>query len=120
MPGAEDRLDPEVVRRYSRIELDDSSWDRITLPHTVTALSWQLWDETRWERVWIYRQHFRLPSEYAGTRVFIDFEGALTNATVTLNEVLLGEHRGGYLPFTFEITDHFSDAHSDRPDASAP
>jgi len=105
-PGAEDRLDPEVVRGYSRIDLDDSSWDRITLPHTVTPLSWQLWDETGWEKVWIYRQHFGLPSEYAGRRVFIDFEGALTNATVTLNEVLLGEHRGGYLPFAFEVTDH--------------
>jgi beta-galactosidase len=104
-PGREDRLDPEVVRAHSRMDLDDSSWDPVTLPHTVTPLSWKLWDASTWEKVWAYRRHFELPREYADKRLFVDFDGALTNAIVTFNDTLLGEHRGGYLPFSFEITD---------------
>ena len=42
---------------------DDSSWAAVTLPHTVTPLSWQNWDPASWERVWVYRKHFdALPS----------------------------------------------------------
>jgi len=104
-PGVVDRRDAQVIRVYSRTDLDDSSWDRVTVPHTVTPLSWKLWDPATWEKVWGYRRHFELPPEYAGKRVFIDFDGAMTTATVTLNDTLLGEHRGGYLPFGFEITD---------------
>jgi beta-galactosidase len=104
-PGVVDRLDAQVVRAYSRTDLDDSSWDRVTIPHTVTPLSWKLWDAATWEKVWGYRRHFELPPEYTGKRLFIDFDGAMTTATVTLNDTLLGEHRGGYLPFGFEITD---------------
>jgi beta-galactosidase len=105
LPGVEDRLDPDIVRAYSRADLDDSLWERVVLPHTVTPLTWKLWNPATWEKVWIYRRHFDLPVEYVGRRIFVDFDGAMTNATVTLNELSLGEHRGGYLPFGFEITD---------------
>ena len=37
---------------------DDSGYARVTLPHTVTDLSWTGWDYRAWERTWIYRKHF--------------------------------------------------------------
>ena len=36
----------------------DGGFARVTLPHTVTPLSWGSWDHTTWENVWIYRKHF--------------------------------------------------------------
>ena len=33
----------------------------MTLPHTVTPLSWQNWKPAAWERVWVYRKHFDAP-----------------------------------------------------------
>ena len=86
---------------------DDSSWAAVTLPHTVTPLSWQNWDPASWERVWVYRKHFdALPSGARGAsmRVFLEVGAALTHSTVTLNGTAVGDYLGGYLPFAFEIT----------------
>jgi beta-galactosidase len=82
---------------------DDSGFEAVTLPHTVAPLSWQEWDPAAWEQVWVYRKHFDA-ADVAG-RVFLDFGGALTHSTVTLNGTEVGDYLGGYLPFSCEITD---------------
>jgi beta-galactosidase len=76
----------------------------VTLPHTVTPLSWQDWDPSAWERVWAYRKRFDAPRGTDGMRVFLDFSAAMTRATVTLNGVQVADHLGGYLPFSAEIS----------------
>ena len=83
---------------------DDSDFAAVTLPHTVTPLSWQNWDPFSWERVWVYRKHFDAPPSSGGMRTFLDFAAAMTRATVTLNGVEVADHLGGYLPFSVEIT----------------
>lgn len=85
---------------------DDSGFERVTLPHTVTDLSWRRWDPDSWERTWIYRRHFDRPDTPRHARVFVDFAAAMTGAAVTLNGKRLGEHLGGYLPFGYEVTEH--------------
>jgi beta-galactosidase len=84
---------------------DDSGFTQVTLPHTVTPLSWGDWDHTSWENVWIYRKHFD-SSAARGGRVFADFDGVLTNATAVLNGVTVAAHQGGYLPWSAELTQH--------------
>ncbi len=83
---------------------DDSALAPVTLPHTVAPLSWQNWDPSAWERLWVYRKHFVAPPGTDGMRVFLDFAAAMTRATVTLNGVEVADHLGGYLPFSAEIT----------------
>jgi len=83
---------------------DDSGFEAVTLPHTVTPLSWQGWDPAAWERVWVYRKHFDAPPEVTGRRVFLDFGAAMAHSTVTLNGTDVGDYLGGYLPFSCEIT----------------
>ena len=46
------------------------------------------------------------PKVPQGKRVFVDFEGAMTASTVWINGVLLGEYKGGFTPFSFELTKH--------------
>jgi beta-galactosidase len=104
LPGPEDALFPEVVEAFADPQLDDSTWTAVTLPHTVCDLSWRSWDPTAWEKVWAYRRPLELEAR-DGERVFVEFDAAMTNATVSLDGRVLGEHRGGYLPFRFEITD---------------
>jgi beta-galactosidase len=88
---------------------DDSGFTPVTLPHTVTPLSWGNWDHSSWEHVWIYRKHFSLV-ELAGRRAFVDFDGVMVNATVLLNGVKVSSHRGGYLPWSAELTGHLAGA----------
>ena len=83
---------------------DDSQFATVTLPHTVTSLSWQNWNPASWERVWAYRKHFDQPDRLDGLRVFLDFGAAITESTLTLNGTQVGSNDGGYLPFTAEIT----------------
>lgn len=92
--------------RYS-----DRHFAKVTLPHTVAPLSWGDWNPTEWERVWIYRKHIR-GSSLAGGRSFVDFQGAMTNASVFLGGLLIAEHEGGYLPWSVELTPHL--AHGDN------
>lgn len=87
----------------------DASFEKITLPHCVAKLSWQDWDPALWEDVWVYRRHFTLPPEFAHRRVFVNFDAAMVTAEVTINGISLPEHKGGYLPFTYEITQALED-----------
>ncbi len=82
---------------------DDTLFVPITLPHTVTPLSWRDWDPATWQRAWIYRRHFDATALRQG-RLFVDFDGVMTNAAVLLNGVHAGFHRGGYLPWSVELT----------------
>ena len=83
----------------------DSGFAAVTLPHTVTPLSWGDWDVSTWQQVWIYRKHLAGPAN-AGTRVFVDFEGVMTSASVFLGGIQIAQHQGGYLPFSVELTQH--------------
>jgi beta-galactosidase len=83
---------------------DDSKMAKVTLPHTVTPLSWREWDPVSWESVWLYRKHFDAPTGSRGMRVFVDFAGALTWSRLTLNGHRLPGSVGGYLPFSAELT----------------
>lgn len=87
---------------------DDSGFTPITLPHTVTPLSWGNWDNSTWEKVWIYRRHLTGDS-LTRSRVLLDFDGVMTNATVVVNGTSLGTHQGGYLPWSAELTGHLAD-----------
>ncbi|HWF56411.1 MAG TPA: glycoside hydrolase family 2 TIM barrel-domain containing protein [Solirubrobacteraceae bacterium] len=83
---------------------DDSSFSRVNLPHTVARLSWGEWEQASWQALWIYRKRFSAVTLLEG-RVFVDFDGVMTNATVYMNGVELAEHLGGFLPFSVELTE---------------
>lgn len=61
--------------------------------------------------VW-YRRYFDLPADWQGARVLLHFGAVDYEATVWCNDTLLGVHRGGHTPFTFELTDYLRDTHN--------
>lgn len=84
---------------------DDSHFEPVTLPHCVVPLSWRNWNPDTWGNKWGYRRHFDLPPSAVGMRVFLDFGGALTTTAPSVNGHALPKHQGGYLPFSYELTD---------------
>lgn len=55
-------------------------------------------------RLW-YRRTVDLPAAWEGRRVLLHFGAVDWEATVWVNGREVGQHRGGYDPFTFDITD---------------
>jgi len=60
-------------------------------------------------RLW-YRRTFQIPAKWKGKRVLLHFGAVDWEATVWINGKELGTHRGGYDPFTFDITDALKDS----------
>jgi beta-galactosidase/beta-glucuronidase len=58
----------------------------------------------RAERLW-YRRTFEIPAAWAGQHVLLHFGAVDWEANVYLNGKRLGDHRGGYDAFSFDITD---------------
>ena len=54
-------------------------------------------------RLW-YRRDFKVPGGWAGKRVLLNFGAVDWQATVWMNGRKVGEHRGGYDPFSFDVT----------------
>jgi beta-galactosidase len=97
---------PAVADGSHENGFDDSHYQRVVIPHTNVRLPWHSFDEKTYEFVSSYRRHFKLPVEARGRHVFVDFEGAMTASTVWINGAKLGEYKGGYTPFSFELTPH--------------
>lgn len=85
---------------------DDSEFQSVDIPHTNKELPYNYFDERSYQFVSCYRKSFKLPQEALSPEkhVFITFEGAASYAKVYLNGEFIGEHKGAYTPFSFEIT----------------
>src|SRR5262249_20974097 len=94
----------KVVPNATQAVFNDAGFKRVTIPHTNKLLPWHGFDDKEYEFVSIYRKHFRLPPDLNGRRVFVDFGGVMTASRVWINGEKLGEYRGGYTPFSFELT----------------
>ena len=102
------RFSAQRSQNDTAIDFDDSNLDQVTIPHTNKKLPWHSFDEKSYQFVSIYRRKFRLPPETRGRFVFVDFDGAMTASTVWINGQRLGEYKGGYTPFSFDLTPHIN------------
>lgn len=100
------RFSPKNTSEMMGQTFDDSAFEKVTLPHTNIPLPWHSFDEKTYQFTSTYRRDLKLPPEALGQRVFVDFEGAMTASTVFLNGKQIGAYRGGYTPFSFELTGH--------------
>lgn len=60
------------------------------------------WVEHRW---WMYRTSFEKPEITDGQTIRVVFEGLDYEAMIFLNDTLLGEHKGMYTTFSYDITE---------------
>jgi beta-galactosidase len=100
------RYHPAWVNGAEGTTFDDSAFQRVVVPHTNIELPWHSFDDKDYEFVSTYRRRFKYPKDADGKRAFVDFEGVMTASTVWINGQLLGNYRGGFTPFSFEVTQH--------------
>ncbi len=85
------------------LQFDEAGWSRVTLPHTFNAESDPPPKDYYRGPGW-YRHELKLDPAWKGRRVFVRFGAASLVAKVYLNGVELGEHRGGFAAFCYELT----------------
>lgn len=81
---------------------NDAAWSSVGLPHSA-SVPFFIDDIAYTGWVW-YRKHFTVDAQYSSRKVFIEFEAAFQHAWVYINGQLVGEHKGGYTGFTYDIT----------------
>lgn len=102
------RYHPAFVEGGHDASFDDSAFQEVVIPHTNIALPWHSFDDKDYEFISLYRRRFKVPASADGKRVFVDFDGAMTASNVWINGTKLGEYKGGYTPFSFELTPHLN------------
>ena len=58
--------------------------------------------------VW-YRRQCTVPDEWAGQRVLLHFGAVDYHSQIWINDTLVGHHRGGHVPFSFDITPYLQE-----------
>ena len=90
---------------FYKTETSSDNARRISLPHTwnLDALSGR---SEYLKTTANYSRTLFIPKEWEQKRMFIKFYGVQSVADVFVNGHHVGEHRGGWTAFTFEITKH--------------
>jgi len=89
----------ESQGQWTRLEV----WENVQLPHTHNKDDMQT-DRNFFEGKAVYKKKFTLNPSDKEKRTFVKFEGVGSVAQVYINDSYIGEHRGGYSMFAFEIT----------------
>ena len=89
---------------YISPEFDASGFETVDIPHANRELPVNYFDERDYQFVSCYRKTFDCTKKKGG-RVLLHFEGVSSYAKVYLNGACIGEHKGGYTAFQFDITD---------------
>jgi Glycosyl hydrolases family 2, sugar binding domain/Glycosyl hydrolases family 2/Glycoside hydrolase family 2 C-terminal domain 5/Glycosyl hydrolases family 2, TIM barrel domain len=108
--------DEEPGKGYESSSYNDLNWPVIGIPHTWSTyettgdnhpfikLTSEANDPYWWKGWGWYRKHFTLNEKYSGRKIFIEFEGVQKYCKVWLNGKYLGDHKGGYGTFDFDLT----------------
>lgn len=86
------------------------NWDgTILVPYPVeSALSGVKKRVSENEKLW-YKKSFKIPSAWKRKNILLNFEACDWETTIWIDSNEVGKHRGGYDPFTFDITKHLED-----------
>ena len=83
---------------------DDKNWETVNVPHTWNAIDGANGFDFYKGACW-YRKELMIDTLEQGNRVFIEFNGSNSITDVYVNGHHMGQHRGGYSTFRFDITD---------------
>ena len=100
----ENTLDAKWMFRFSH-QVEGGTARPVYIPHTWNAQDALSGNLSYKRGIGNYEKKIFVDSAWKGKRVFLRFGGVNSVASVFVNGKFLGEHRGGYSAFVFEITD---------------
>lgn len=88
---------------YIEAHMDDVGFEVVHLPHTNIELPLNNFSEESYQFESFYKKEFYV-EPLLDEHVYMRFEGVMTYAEIYVNGHYIGEHKGGYTPFEFDIT----------------
>ena len=95
----------QILATGWRFRFEDGPWEQIELPHTWNALDTMSTDPDFYYRrgTGTYELDFKPPADAEGRRLWVSFSAVAQRGWVYFDDVLVGEHHGGYTRFDVEI-----------------
>ena len=87
------------------LRCNGESWGEILVPYPVESQLSGIERQLQTGDILTYERSFALPAGFMRDRVILHFGAVDQECTVFVNGRELGSHVGGYLPFSFDITD---------------
>jgi hypothetical protein len=96
-----DALDKGIQEGWARGETDFDKTILVPFPWGSRMSGLQDEADIGW-----YRRDIMIDQSWQGKRIFITIGAADWETSIWLDGTFLGKHQGGYVPFSFELTDH--------------
>ncbi|MDA3894299.1 MAG: beta galactosidase jelly roll domain-containing protein [Salinivirgaceae bacterium] len=108
------------VKNAQKVKFNDTEWTSVTIPHDFNGGSDGVHNDvfngrfdfkndpdkmTMYKGPAWYRTTFSIDEKHENKRVFIEFEAVSLVADVWVNGKNVGQHKGGYTSFEFDVTD---------------
>ena len=82
----------------------EDSWTTIQVPGEVAMQGFAI----EHDKPFFYRKDFTIPSDYAGKRIILRFDGVYSHAKLSVNGKFIREHHGGFTRWETDITSFVS------------
>ncbi|MTI60157.1 MAG: glycoside hydrolase family 2 protein [Firmicutes bacterium] len=96
----------EDIKDVKELGFNNEKMEAVSLPHSNKLLPHHYFSEKEYQFISWYRRPFYPGKEYENKRLLVEFDGVMSAGEVFLNGQKVGEHKGGYTPFSFDITDY--------------
>ena len=94
-----------IAREYQTDDFEQTELGGIMVPYPPESRISGIERPLGENETYLYTRQFTLDEEFIDDKVLIHFGAVDTNTVVMVNGKLAGVHRGGYLPFSFDITE---------------
>lgn len=94
-----------IAREYQTDDFEQTELGGIMVPYPPESRISGVERPLGENETYLYTRQFTLTEEFINDKVLIHFGAVDTNTVVMVNGKLAGVHRGGYLPFSFDITE---------------
>ena len=94
-----------IAREYQTDNFEQTELGGIMVPYPPESRISGIERPLGENETYLYTRQFTLTEEFINDKVLIHFGAVDTNTVVMVNGRLAGVHRGGYLPFSFDITE---------------
>lgn len=96
------RFMQQDVKGAAQVGFNDKQWESVSVPHSWNSDAYTA--KNYYRGVAWYRKMLFIPQTESDKQLFIRWEGVNHSASVYINGQFIGQHKGGYTSFTFDIT----------------